>query len=145
MENMSANITNITNFDTIINLLKKYVNKYKPLFLETTHESFNKGYPIENTYILQIPFNIIPKIVQVLKALKYKNESYISKDETQVHGLTFKSYAYYKEKSIENSENSETIKNLKKLKHKSNYIYFVFCLEDDKNCRGLLLSPNFEV
>ena len=142
MEDMSTNITNITNFDIIINLLKKYVNKYKPLFLE----SFNEGYPIENTYILQIPFNIIPKIIQVLKVLKYKNESYISKDETQIHGLPYKSYAFYKEESIENIENiknSENIKNIKNIKNKSKHIYFVFCLEDDKKCRGILLSPNF--
>jgi len=114
----------IKNFDIIINLLKKYVNKYRPIFFE----SFNEGYPIENTYILQIPFIIIPKIIQVLKILNYKNESYISNDEKFITGLTYKSYAFYKEKKIENN---------------TKQIHFLFCLEDDKNCKGLLLSPNF--
>lgn len=112
------------NFDIIYNLIYKYVNKYKPLYLET----FNNGYPIENTYILEIPFIIIPKIVKFLKFKKFRKESYISNDEQQIHGLSYKSYAFYKEKKMYNTKNQ---------------IYFVFCLENDKNCRGLLLSPNF--
>ena len=58
--------------------------------------------------------------------LQFKNESYLSYDEKAIHGLSYKSYAFYKEQKIEN-----------------NAIQFVFCLEDDKNCKGILLSSKF--
>ena len=59
--------------------------------------------------------------------LKYKNESYLSYDEKKIHGLTYKSYAFYKEQKIENR-----------------ITQFVFCLEDDKECKGILLSSTFK-
>jgi hypothetical protein len=125
MEDSNTNIlTNIPtnyirNYDNIIKLLQTYIYCNQPIF----SESFNDGYPTEDTYILQIKTIIRPRIIEVLKMLQFRNESYLSYDEKDIHGISFKSYAFYKEKIIKNGKKK-----------------FIFCLENDKNCRGILLS-----
>ena len=109
----------------IYNVIKKYIAYHKPIF----NESFKEEDPFnttENTYIVTMPYIIIPKIIKVLKLLHYKNKTYLSNDEKIITGLPYKSYAYYKEI---NSENGNT--------------QFVFCLEIDKKCKGIILSPHF--
>ncbi len=108
----------------IIFVLQKFIYTHKPLFRESLNDLFNAT---EYTYIIEMNNSIIPRIIEVLKMLKYRNESYLSYDEKDIHGLTYKSYAFYKEQKIENGVTQ-----------------FVFCLEDDKECKGILLSPTFK-
>ena len=118
-KNSSNNFKDI-NDDVIINLLRKYISTHNPLFSESYNDLYN---PIEDTYIIEIKSAVIPRIIKVLKTLKFTNESYLSYDEKEIHGLSYKSYAFYKEQKIENGATK-----------------FVFCLEDDKNCKGILVS-----
>jgi hypothetical protein len=113
----------INEFYIICKLIKTYIKNYKPIF----NESFNELDPInttEITYILEIPYIIISKIIRVLKLLHYKNKTYLSNDEKNITGLPYKSYAYYK------------------VIYENGYRQYVFCLETDKNCNGILLSPD---
>jgi hypothetical protein len=71
--------------------------------------------------------SLIPRIIKVLNMINYRNESYLSYDEKEIHCLSYNSYAFYKEQKIENGVTQ-----------------FVFCLEDDKGCKGILLSPTFK-
>jgi hypothetical protein len=109
----------------IYSVIKKYIALHKPIFIE----SFNEERPLDsiyNTYILEIPYNVIFRIIKVLKLLHYQNKTYLSNDGKNITGLSYKSYAYYKE-----------------ILYKNEYIKFVFCLENDKYCKGILLSPEF--
>lgn len=115
---MNEQIKTINN-ELIFNVLQHYIYTHKPVILE----SFNNGYPTEDTYILEITNIIRPKIVDVLHNLKYNNHIYLSNEDKYIYGLPYKSYAFYKEII---SENNKTI--------------FVFCLENDKECKGILLS-----
>jgi len=108
---------------TIYNVVKKYIATHNPIF----NESFNEKDPmniIDNTYILEIPYSVIFRVIKVLNLFHYQNKTYLSNDEKIITGLQHKSYAYYKEIICENG-----------------YIQFVFCLENDKACKGILLSP----
>jgi hypothetical protein len=114
---------------TIYNIIKKYVMFHYPTFNNT----FNEEDPInsiDTTYVLEIPYNVIQKITRVLKLLHYHNKTYLSNDEKNITGLPYKSYAYYKEIIYKNG--NENI-----------YKHYVFCLENDKKCKGILLSPDF--
>ena len=108
----------------IINILQKFIYTHKPLFKESLNDLYNAT---TYTYIIEMNNSIIPRIIKVLNMINYRNESYLSYDEKDIHGLTYKSYAFYKEQKIENG-----------------YKKFVFCLEDDKGCKGILLSPTFK-
>lgn len=107
----------------IINILRKFIYNHKPVFSGSLNNLYN---PTEDTYIIQIKSIVRPRIIEVLKMLQFRNESYLSYDEKEVHGLSYKSYAFYKEQKIENNETQ-----------------FVFCLEGDKACKGILLSSKF--
>ena len=106
----------------IIKLLQSFIYTHKPIF----KESFNDGYPTEDTYIIEIKTRGKPRIIEVLNMLEFKNESYLSYDEKEIHGLSYKSYAFYKECKINNCVTQ-----------------FVFCLDTDKACKGILLSSKF--
>jgi len=121
--NNSSNTSKDINDDVIINLLRKYISTHNPLFSESYNDLYN---PIEDTYIIEIKSLVRPRIIEVLNMLQFRNKSYLSYDEKAIHGLSYKSYAFYKEQKIEN-----------------NATQFVFCLEDDKHCKGILLSFKF--
>lgn len=104
----------------IINVLQKFIHNHNPIFSGSLNDLYN---PTEDTYIIQIKSVVRPRIIEVLKMLHFRNESYLSYDEKEIHGLPYKSYAFYKEQKIENNET-----------------HFVFCLEGDKACKGILLS-----
>lgn len=115
----------IKEYSTIYNALKKYIMFHYPIF----NESFDEKEPIntiDTTYALKIPYIVIPKVVKVLKLLHYHNKTYLSNDEKNITGLPYKSYTYYKEIIYDNK-----------------YKQYVFCLENDKKCKGILLSPDF--
>ena len=110
---------------TIYNVIKKYVMFHYPIF----NNSFNDEDPInsiDTTYVLEIPYNVIPKIIRVLKLLHYHNKTYLSNDEKNITGLSYKSYAHYKQ-----------------IKTRNGNTQYVFCLENDRKCSGILLSPDF--
>jgi hypothetical protein len=125
MEDMSANmsINHIKNFNIIISVLQTYIFSHKPIFIESLNDLYNST---EDTFIIEIKAIIIPRIIEVLKVLQFRNESYLSYDGKEIHGLSFKSYAFYKEQTMENGEPQ-----------------FTFCLENDKDCKGILLSSTF--
>ena len=107
----------------IYNVIKKYITLNTPIF----NESFNEERPLDsiyNTYILEIPYNVIFRIIKVLKLLNYQNKTYLSNDGKHITGLPYKSYAFYKTKINESGRPQ-----------------FVFCLGTDPKCNGILLSP----
>ena len=108
----------------IINVLRKFIHNNNPIFSSSINDLYN---PTEDTYIIQIKSVVRPRIIEVLKMLHFRNESYLSYDEKEIHGLSYKSYAFYKEQKIENNETQ-----------------FVFCLEGDKACKGILLTSIIE-
>ena len=113
--------TYLLEYKFVYNLLLKYISIHEPIF----NDNFNDGYPLENTYLIKISYNNIPKVINLLKFLHYKNESYLSRDNTPISALSDKSYAFYK-KQRDNLQ----------IKH-------VYCLENDKECNGILLSLHF--
>ena len=72
----------------------------------------NQCNSIDNTYILEILYSLIFRVIKVLNLFNYQNKTYLSNDEKIITGLQYKSYAYYKEIICDNG-----------------YIQFVFCLK----------------
>ena len=104
---------------TIYKVINLYVAQHQPIF----NESFNEGYPIENTYLIKIKYTVIFRITRVLLLLHYKNLTYFSNDEKIITGLPYKSFAFFKEIVLENGNTQ-----------------YVFCLDTDTKCNGILLS-----
>ena len=119
----NSNTNTENTYNKIINLLQIYIYTHNPLFSESFNDIYN---PITDTYIIEIKTRVRPRVIEVLNMLQFKNESYLSYDEKEIHGLSYKSYAFYKEQKIDYKAKQ-----------------FVFCLEDDKNCKGILVSSKF--
>ena len=103
--------------------IQEYLFSHDPIFKKKLNYE-NPSESKENTYLInKISANSIEKIIKFLKFSKYK-EIYLSLIDTQICALTYKSYAFYK--SIID-EFGKTI--------------YVFCFQNDINCKGLLLSP----
>jgi len=119
----TKNNKTLEEYKKIYVLMQTYLFNRYPIF----NESFNKGYPTDNTYIIKISYNIIQKVINLLHFLKYKDESYLSRDDddTSICGLQNRSYAFFKSKINVNGE-----------------IIYVFCMKNNKNCKGILLSPH---
>ena len=107
---------------TIYKVIHLYIAQHQPIFTE----SFNEGYPIENTYLIKIKYTVIFRIARVLLLLQYRNLTYFSNHEKIITGLSYKSFAFFKEIVLENGNTQ-----------------YVFCLDTDTKCNGILLSLEY--
>ena len=107
---------------TIYKVINLYVAQHQPIF----NESFNEGYPIEKTYLIKIKYTVIFRIARVLLLLQYRNLTYFSNHEKIITGLSYKSFAFFKEIVLENGNTQ-----------------YVFCLDTDTKCNGILLSLEY--